>query len=175
MDDLLALARMARRLGVTQAWLREQAETGMVPHLKAGTEPVLGLASGQFLAAYENNRAAGNEAAIDASPVGKSIVGFIREKGNWSGTATQLLAELESRAEQKTKGLKAWPSSARALGGSVKRLAPNLREAGFGVEFDRSGKQRTRTIELRSNPEHRRRRLCRVVRSSPRRWRTAVE
>lgn len=37
MDDLLVLSRMARRLGVTQHWLREQADTGKVPHLKAGT------------------------------------------------------------------------------------------------------------------------------------------
>jgi len=36
MDVLLSLVRMARRLGVTQAWLREQAEAGNVPSIKAG-------------------------------------------------------------------------------------------------------------------------------------------
>jgi excisionase family DNA binding protein len=36
-DVLLSLSRMARRLGVTQAWLRQQANAGNVPHLKAGT------------------------------------------------------------------------------------------------------------------------------------------
>ena len=36
MSELLTLARMARRLGVTQRWLREQAEAGKVPCLKAG-------------------------------------------------------------------------------------------------------------------------------------------
>lgn len=35
MSELLALARMARRLGVTQQWLREQAEAGNVPCLRA--------------------------------------------------------------------------------------------------------------------------------------------
>ena len=36
MSDLLSLARMARRLGVTQQWLRDQADTGQIPCLKAG-------------------------------------------------------------------------------------------------------------------------------------------
>ena len=37
MDDLLSLSRMARRLGVTQQWLRDEAEAGNVPCLKAGS------------------------------------------------------------------------------------------------------------------------------------------
>ena len=36
MNDLLSLSRMARRLGVTQQWLRDMADTGQVPCLKAG-------------------------------------------------------------------------------------------------------------------------------------------
>ncbi len=35
-DEVLSLPRMARRLGVTQAWLREAAEVGNVPSLRAG-------------------------------------------------------------------------------------------------------------------------------------------
>jgi len=37
MNDLLSLSRMARRLGVTQQWLRDQADAGKVPCLTAGT------------------------------------------------------------------------------------------------------------------------------------------
>ena len=37
MSDLLSLPRMARRLGVTQRWLREQSDAGGIPCLKAGT------------------------------------------------------------------------------------------------------------------------------------------
>ena len=36
MSDLLSLSRMARRLGVTQQWLRDQAGAGKIPCLKAG-------------------------------------------------------------------------------------------------------------------------------------------
>ncbi len=35
MNDLLSLSRMARRLAVTQRWLRDQADAGKVPCLKA--------------------------------------------------------------------------------------------------------------------------------------------
>lgn len=35
-NELLSLSRTARRLGVTQQWLREQAEAGAVPSLRAG-------------------------------------------------------------------------------------------------------------------------------------------
>lgn len=56
-NRLMTLARMARRLGVTQAWLRSEAKAGRVPHLPAAgrmlfspdaTEAVLSArASGQ--------------------------------------------------------------------------------------------------------------------------------
>jgi len=36
MNELLLLSRMARRLGVTQQWLRDQADNGNIPCLKAG-------------------------------------------------------------------------------------------------------------------------------------------
>lgn len=35
MPELLTLAQMARRLGVSQKWLRGQADSGQVPALKA--------------------------------------------------------------------------------------------------------------------------------------------
>lgn len=36
MSELLSLTRMARRVGVTQQWLRDQADAGKLPCLKAG-------------------------------------------------------------------------------------------------------------------------------------------
>jgi hypothetical protein len=37
MNDLLSLSRMARRIGVTQQWLRDAAALGQVPCLRAGS------------------------------------------------------------------------------------------------------------------------------------------
>ena len=36
MSELLSVAQMARRAGVTQQWLRKQAEAGSVPCLMVG-------------------------------------------------------------------------------------------------------------------------------------------
>ena len=36
MSELLSLSRLARRLGVTQQWLRDQADCDTIPCLKAG-------------------------------------------------------------------------------------------------------------------------------------------
>lgn len=36
MSQILSLGRMARQLGVTQQWLREQADHGNLPCLRAG-------------------------------------------------------------------------------------------------------------------------------------------
>lgn len=35
-DNLLTLARAARRVGVTSTWLKDEAKSGRVPCLKAG-------------------------------------------------------------------------------------------------------------------------------------------
>jgi len=119
----------------------------------SAAESALGLAKGQFIAAYDASRAAGTETAIETSPVGRAIVEFIAAVRHWSGTATELLTALESQAGEKTKALKSWPGSPNILGGAIKRLAPNLRDAGLAVEFDKKGKRRTRIIELSVNTE----------------------
>jgi hypothetical protein len=111
-------------------------------------EPALGLEQGTFLATYQANRNAGNEVALESSPVGKAVMDFVAEVGEWTGTSTELLEQLEHRVEEKTKRLDGWPKGARALSGAMKRLAPNLRTAGVGVEFRRDGRKSRKLIEL---------------------------
>jgi hypothetical protein len=45
MTELLSLARMARRLDVASKWLRDQADAGEVPSLKAGTRYLFNAAA----------------------------------------------------------------------------------------------------------------------------------
>jgi hypothetical protein len=116
-------------------------------------EPALGLESGQFIATYQSNRDAGNEVALEASPVGKAVSDFVAGIGEWCGTSTDLLEQLDAQTDEKTKRLKSWPKTAQVLGGAIKRLAPNLRTAGVGIEFGRRGRRGTRTIKLWCQPE----------------------
>ena len=47
MNELFSLSRLARRLGVTQRWLRDQADGGHLPCLRAGGRYLFNLAAVQ--------------------------------------------------------------------------------------------------------------------------------
>ena len=65
------------------------------------------------------------------------------------GSATDLLGELDKRADERTKRQKGWPSNARALSNALRRLTHNLRVDGIDVTFDREkDKARRRIITI---------------------------
>src|SRR5262249_9640143 len=112
-------------------------------------EPALGWPSGAFLAAYLDNRAAANTTALDESVLAPLIVALLTGRDRWQGTASDLLAALETRTDEKTRKRRDWPATPRKLAGDLRRLAPNLRRASVSVAFDREpGGQRRRTIRL---------------------------
>jgi DNA primase catalytic core len=107
---------------------------------------------GTFLQAYGRNRSNADAAAIEASPLGPVLLAWFREK-EWTGTATQLLEELESfdSAAMKRTG---WPKAAHVLSGALRRIAPNLRKMGLDVSFGKDDDRgRTRRIWLRELPK----------------------
>ena len=53
----------------------------------------------------------------------------------WKGTATELLKLLSGAVDEGVRRQKGWPSSGRMLSNALRRLAPNLRQAGVLVEF----------------------------------------
>ncbi len=117
-------------------------------------EKPLGLQPGAFMAAYTGNREAANDLALEASPIGAAIIAFIESEGRWSGTSTELLKALNESADEATQRQQGWAKSAKALGGVLKRLAPNLRERGMEYTVEREpNKKRTRiiTLEQKSN------------------------
>ena len=115
------------------------------------SETGLGLEPGTFITAYTRNQESANDLTLEASP----IVGPIQELvdlGEWRGTASQLLSDLDTHIKEQTRKLKSWPKDGRALSNALRRLAPNLRESGVSVEFnkkERFGKKVLRTITLR--------------------------
>jgi hypothetical protein len=111
-------------------------------------EEGLGLRHGEFMTIYERNRNAGHEVALEASPVGRVLLDFITNQVEWHGTATQLLEEIDRRADDRMKHLKQWPKTAQLLGNALKRVAPTLRSLGVGVDFVRGGSRGRRIISL---------------------------
>lgn len=88
--------------------------------------PALGFAPGEFVAAYQRNRAELMETAIDASPVASALVRFMDGRDRWTGSAAALLSLLSDGATSP-----AWPRSAKGLIGALRRLAPALRSVGI--------------------------------------------
>lgn len=95
-------------------------------------EPALGWEPGSFLESYTKNRGASHEVAVDASAIGPALL-TVAEEG-FSGSPSELLAELGTKVNEKLTHDRDWPQSARALSAELKRLSPNLRQLGFKVE-----------------------------------------
>lgn len=111
-------------------------------------EPALPWTPGNFMAAYNANRAAGNDLALEASPVAAVIVKLMEGKPEWTGTATQLLKELDSLIDEAGKRRPDWPKTARGLSGAIKRITPALRRGGIVVtQAARTEKARQLHIE----------------------------
>ena len=72
----------------------------------------------------------------------------------WEGTATEFLAVLTDQAGDAAKD-RTWPKAGHVLSGHLKRLTPNLRRLGIGVEtgIKESGGQR-RLTRLRTLDQH---------------------
>ena len=104
-------------------------------------EQGLGWPPGTFISAYAANRSSANDAAIEATIIGPVLQAFMAQRITWQGTSTELLAELDQAADDRTRHRKEWPGSARKLSGDLRRLAPNLRDAGIDVDFAKSGKR----------------------------------
>jgi hypothetical protein len=114
-------------------------------------ESSLGWDGGAFMEAYDTNRAAANDLALEASPVAQAIQQCCPH--GWTGTATDLLNWLNQNTAEETLRQKNWPSNATALSGALRRLTPNLRKAGITIEFTRdAGHGRKRLIKVSVKP-----------------------
>ena len=82
-------------------------------------EPALGWPPGTFLRVYLQNRGMANALAMESSIIGLPIQSLIETRGEWKGTARELLVELETHfTNDKTRKSKEWPASPRKLSGS---------------------------------------------------------
>jgi hypothetical protein len=116
---------------------------------------------GTFETAYTANRDNLVETVLEAIPVAGATREFLGklekrkkgklelEKGEWIGTATELLIELNLRDDMIgiRRERRYWPQTAKQLSGQLRRAAPMLRKSGIEVEFHKS---EDRYIELRA-------------------------
>jgi hypothetical protein len=122
-------------------------------------EPSLGWEPGRFIAAYTDNRDSAHEVALESSPVAAPLR-EIAEIG-FEGTSSDLLALLSESVEDRVLRLRSWPKTPKALSGELRRLAPNLRETGVSITFERTSRRRVvrvaqiEDVSVRHNRHHR--------------------
>ncbi|MDP9244149.1 MAG: DUF3854 domain-containing protein, partial [Chloroflexota bacterium] len=92
-------------------------------------EPALGWRTGTFGEAYDRNRHEGHAIALEASPISGPLEELAR-RGDWEGSARNLLQELVGLATAPMTRERDWPKNPVALTAALKRLAPSLRAAG---------------------------------------------
>jgi hypothetical protein len=117
----------------------------------AAAEPALGWEPGTFLKAYSGNQADIVGDTIEASAVGLALMGFMKFRQTWSGTATELLTELsaDNYSSDATRRRRDWPRNARAMGSALRRIEPSLRDVGIVASRSReAGGTRTRIIQI---------------------------
>jgi hypothetical protein len=106
-------------------------------------ESSFGWPRGTFMDAYKCNRESANDVALEASVVAGPLLDFLESQGDWIGSSGELLKLLEERVGDQIRRLSGWPKKPQSLSGHLKRLAPNLRQAGWDVEKqDRTSQKR---------------------------------
>lgn len=96
---------------------------------------------GEFIEAYEANRAEVFKGATGATVIERALLHFLRNQpGNtWEGTPTDLLEELEQSLDESFIKSPKWPKAANALSGMINRVAASLRAS--GVNYSTKGKK----------------------------------
>ena len=96
----------------------------------------LGRKPGAFLKVYKQNLEQGAEGTIESTALGAAIVEGLRSQHEFSGTYTEVAAALSSFGNREGfAGGDRWPTTGKAFGDQLRRLAPSLRRMGVDVEF----------------------------------------
>jgi hypothetical protein len=121
----------------------------------AAAEPAFGVKGISFAQAYKGNRESANDLVLESSHVAEAVKNLV-EDGPFRGSATELLAAINPKVSEEQRREKSWPKDGRGLSNRLRRLAPNLRQAGVSIKFDLPkgrGKNKKRVIELEKLPD----------------------
>ncbi|MDA9948076.1 toprim domain-containing protein [Paracoccaceae bacterium] len=104
---------------------------------------------GTFEHAYALNAENQLDDLIDADPLAIVILGFMDGRTLWTGTSSNLLAEIKLYAETTDQTQMVLPVSPDALGKHIERIKPILRQKEINISRVRSNdKNRTRLISI---------------------------
>jgi DNA polymerase-1 len=108
--------------------------------------PALGWKAGEFLDAYQANRAEANAAVLEASHVASAVQALVDTKGGFDGMMKELLEKLGALVDEKTRSGRDWPKNPRKLRSDLDRVAPALRRAEINVRYLERSKRGTHVL-----------------------------
>lgn len=111
-------------------------------------ERVLGWPAGAFMRAYRSSISDQTEEALAGSLIADPIRQLVEKRGEWHGTATELLSEIECDVDNAVTRRSHWPKSPKSLSDQLTRIAPNLRHAGIDFEPARKDGHGRRILRL---------------------------
>jgi hypothetical protein len=114
----------------------------------------LGYPKERFLSAYGANIRRQVEEAAESSPVAEAVLAFIEDCSNqlWSGSFSELLSELEKKAEKLKICIKShdWPKGAHVLSRHLNELKAPLAALGVSIERCR-GSEGQKIVTIRKD------------------------
>lgn len=115
-------------------------------------EAPLGWQKGGFMAAFQDAQDELVKDALEAEPIATALLTFLTpDRPDWTGTASELLAELTTCTYVDRHPPKGWPRAPHILVGVLKRITPALLVQGLAVEqLNRSGKKGSKRWHIRT-------------------------
>jgi hypothetical protein len=109
-------------------------------------ERALGIEEGGFLKAYNQNRTAVIDLALEEDAVSSSIIALLETQEKWSGECSDLLEILSETITDNLRKPKGWPQTSAALGKRLTRATPFLQTKGIIIDRSRTGSNRKITL-----------------------------
>jgi hypothetical protein len=111
-------------------------------------EAGLKLEPGEFLKAYQANRADARDLALESSPLYEPLRELARD--GFRGSTAELLLRLNTMVSDATRRSARWPKAPNALSNILRRMASILRGAGLELNSSRADRLGRRIISLSS-------------------------
>jgi len=89
---------------------------------------------GTFINAYAGNVEEAAKTLIEGDIVAAAVLEFMAERQDWTGSAKDLLAALDSQVGEAGVKKKEWPKTPKSLSGRLTRLAPSFRRVGLEIK-----------------------------------------
>lgn len=110
----------------------------------------LGYAPMQYVQTFFESISDRNKEVIESHVVSLCVLELIKYHGEWSGTATELLAELKTEAVglKIDVNSKEWPKAANVLSRRLNELRTNMEEVGVRISIARAPGRNVSTITI---------------------------